>query len=616
MNILQDRWRKPAQWSVLTYIAAHNNLEMLGKVSRKQILGVGSTPDVVHGMLYDGPGGRPLRRRRSGHRSEQEAWRSSTPAIPMRSSRPRDWFFGKHPADRYGLVLWSHGTGWQPEEIAQVAEEARPTRPRSRSARARRHARQPSLFRSTLRRCSRPRRAPNARSSSTTAPGNRSTRWNWNGCGRARGDHRPAARVPRDGRVSDGQPRSGLSAQTSCARSSRRASWCPGTAGRTPRSTASFATIQTGRAALARLASTSTSSSTRRALPPPATSPKSRSTSGTSTPRRSGSYLADALTQDMAKHTAVIWEVQRDTQRERRRRQADAQQVRLSPLGSGIGCGRHRREPQRVGGGARCRGAVTAALEPGGAVLAEGHRGDWFDGTGGLSVYLMPPGIQRVSPSYGQLAFARDMHWLDMLTKYHELSRPDLGGTCNGLRRLHPRGKRDHRARDATPSLPGAGARRDGARGSRHDHHRESTIWRACSMARGRDVTEDDLIEIGRGLSAADPAVDNVPGKPSIREMLARRLLAADGRAFAFGCGCRALAGLPWEYTYVDRAGGDGMDGFLALDPRVAFVRDEVLGTLPVTPCPATCASWSRWPLRQTWTSSTWLPNSGSSAPR
>jgi hypothetical protein len=42
---------------------------------------------------------------------------------------------------------------------------------------------------------------------------------------------------------------------------------------------------------------------------------------------------------------------------------------------------------------------------------------------------------------------------------------------------------------------------------------------------------------------------------------------------------------LPWEYLYVDRAGGgDGMDGFLALDPRVAIVRHEVLAFPPQPP--------------------------------
>ena len=67
--------------------------------------------------------------------------------------------------------------------------------------------------------------------------------------------------------------------------------------------------------------------------------------------------------------------------------------------------------------------AVKAVLEPGGAVLAEGHLGEWFDGTNGLSVYLVPPGIQRVAPSYRELSFAREMHWLEMLTKYHELQQ-------------------------------------------------------------------------------------------------------------------------------------------------------------------------------------------------
>ena len=57
MSILSvARVMAKARWTILTYIAAHNNLAMLGKVSLNQILGVGSTPEVVHGMLYDGPG--------------------------------------------------------------------------------------------------------------------------------------------------------------------------------------------------------------------------------------------------------------------------------------------------------------------------------------------------------------------------------------------------------------------------------------------------------------------------------------------------------------------------------------------------------------------------------
>src|SRR5262249_2635338 len=45
------------------------------------------------------------------------------------------------------------------------------------------------------------------------------------------------------------------------------------------------------------------------------------------------------------------------------------------------------------------------------------------------------------------------------------------------------------------------------------------------------------------------------------------------------------LAALPWEYIYVDRAGGgEGMDGFLALDPRVAIARHEALPAPPSLP--------------------------------
>ncbi len=110
-------------------------------------------------------------------------------------------------------------------------------------------------------------------------------------------------------------------------------------------------------------------------------------------------------------------------------------------------------------------------------------------------------------------------------------------------------------------------------------------LLRMLKRLEDRELTEDDLIEIGRGLSVLILPIDNVPGKASIREMLARRLLTAAGKGVRLRLRLpRILAGLPWEYAYVDRAGGDGMDGFLALDPRVAFVRDEVFGTLPVTP--------------------------------
>jgi hypothetical protein len=65
---------------------------------------------------------------------------------------------------------------------------------------------------------------------------------------------------------------------------------------------------------------------------------------------------------------------------------------------------------------------VTSALQPGGAIIAEGHYGEWFDGIGGVSIYLVPPDPynpdNRISPSYEKLSFAQDTHWNSMLQSY------------------------------------------------------------------------------------------------------------------------------------------------------------------------------------------------------
>src|SRR5204862_7749791 len=106
---------------------------------------------------------------------------------------------------------------------------------------------------------------------------------------------------------------------------------------------------------------------------------------------------ATALEQDMAKHTAVLWNAQRSAHKKETRngkRSPTKFDFHLWDLGSmagGIAASPDASEAVRAA--AR---AVKAVLEPGGAVLAEGHLGAWLDGTNGLSVCLVPPGIQRV----------------------------------------------------------------------------------------------------------------------------------------------------------------------------------------------------------------------------
>lgn len=101
-----------------------------------------------------------------------------------------------------------------------------------------------------------------------------------------------------------------------------------------------------------------------------------------------------------------------------------------------------------------------------------------------------------------------------------------------------------------------------------------------------RELDASGLQELGRLLAALLLPAGAPPGVTPVRELLQRSLARTDADT---GLRLRLrlpaeLAGVPWEYVYVDRAGGAGMDGFLALDPRTAIVRHEVLDAPAATP--------------------------------
>src|SRR5262245_23053402 len=116
-----------AKWTVLTYIAAHNNLDQFGKRSLMEILGVGSTADVVQGALYDGKAGPGACGMGSpgGVEWQKQLGRFDS-GDPDELISTAKWLFEQYPAERYGLVLWSHGSGWEPSEIEEIAKEVRP----------------------------------------------------------------------------------------------------------------------------------------------------------------------------------------------------------------------------------------------------------------------------------------------------------------------------------------------------------------------------------------------------------------------------------------------------------------------------------------------------------
>lgn len=93
----------------------------------------------------------------------------------------------------------------------------------------------------------------------------------------------------------------------------------------------------------------------------------------------------------------------------------------------------------------------------------------------------------------------------------------------------------------------------------------------------GRDLDTEGLTALGRMLAAMLLPITAKDGAPSVRELFARSFVRL-GPDIGLRMRLRLppdLAVIPWEYAYVERTGGRGMDGFLALDPRIAIVRHE-----------------------------------------
>jgi len=117
----------------------------------------------------------------------------------------------------------------------------------------------------------------------------------------------------------------------------------------------------------------------------------------------------------------------------------------------------------------------------------------------------------------------------------------------------------------------------------------DKQLQSALAQLEHRLLDQAGLIALGRQLAGwlLPPKIEGASS--GVRELFAASLVQIgpdDGLRLRLRLPPQ-LAALPWEYIYVDQAGGgDGMDGFLGLDPRVAIVRHEALaapGSLPPT---------------------------------
>lgn len=420
-----------ARWTILTYIAAHNNLAQLGKRSLLEILNVGSTPDVVHGVLYDGalPGvhGGAAARYLMGepglvdHQEQLGSFDSGDPDALIATAK---WLFEQRPAERYGLVLWSHGSGWEPAEIDRVAKEARPqAQPDLAEAKERSSA--PggrALFRSTLRAILTPEK-----------PAERAIMFD-DGTGHSL-DTIELARVAGAIAEAVGQPLE-LLGMDAClmgnlevAYELRKSVRCLAASEElVPGHSWPYQDIfgalransgQAGRDLAKLIVDRYTKFYT--ANPPAAGDVTKIALDLSEIVELVEGFdkLAAALLSDIDSQADTLWKAQTTTLKRETRQQARMESkfdYHLWDLGTVSKELSTTTQSEDVLGATR---SLLQVLSPGeGAVIAEGHYGDWFDGIAGASVYMVRPPT-RISPHYASLSLAQDTSWGELLSAYH-----------------------------------------------------------------------------------------------------------------------------------------------------------------------------------------------------
>lgn len=434
-----------AKWTWLVYIAAHNDLLAYGNDSASAIWNAGSSDEVKLAVLLD----TTLECRRyastgpaAGDIKRIADFDSGSPSKLLQMVK---WAFETNPAERYGLVLWSHGTGsmqdprdadrsrsesggWDKAELEAIAREARGDdsvkidEVRERAAAT---SSVPAIFRTTLQTIFK-----------VDSPAERAICFDDGS--RHSLDTVELGNVAASVRDLIGQKLDVLGmdaclmASVEVAHQLRDSVACvvasselvPGTSWPYP-------------AILARLKAEPdmTAADVSRLIVgeylahysarPPALgggdiTKVALDLSKLGAVSDASRALVDALLADIANQRARMWSVQRATRKaetvnnKRKRSKFDYHLWDLGTFARALADG----NPNAAVAGAA--NALLGALAPGGAVLAEAHLGEWFNGISGLTAYVAPPGLTRITPYYPRIAFANDARWDQLLTAYHQ----------------------------------------------------------------------------------------------------------------------------------------------------------------------------------------------------
>jgi hypothetical protein len=118
---------KMKSWTVMTYLAGDNNLDSAGVTDLGEIKKVGSTNNLNLVAQFDRRAASRQTRRyflKKGTSLEDDAVQNlgeTNTGDPKVLSDFVQWSVKNYPADRYMLVVWNHGNGWDDEDVYRLA---------------------------------------------------------------------------------------------------------------------------------------------------------------------------------------------------------------------------------------------------------------------------------------------------------------------------------------------------------------------------------------------------------------------------------------------------------------------------------------------------------------
>jgi Clostripain family len=118
---------KKKSWTVMTYLAGDNNLDSAGVTDLGEMKKVGSTNNLNLVAQFDRRAASRQTRRyflKKGTSLEEDAVQNlgeTNTGDPKVLSDFVQWSAKNYPADRYMLVVWNHGNGWDDEDVYRLA---------------------------------------------------------------------------------------------------------------------------------------------------------------------------------------------------------------------------------------------------------------------------------------------------------------------------------------------------------------------------------------------------------------------------------------------------------------------------------------------------------------